>query len=327
MTGQRFPLVALVSAAILACAVSSGCAGAGPSDAGRLTLAWVVDPCWSQVPVAADLGYFTGAGVKVKVVPFPTGAAALEALVGGAVDVASGGDVPTAAAALKNTRLRIVADGSRWDGGRFIARKSAGVNSIADLAGRRIAVPLGSSAHYFATKFLSQAGFAASAINSQLIQTGPGEIPSAIANHDVDVVAVFQPELAKAVDELHGDSVELQGSPKYNQHSMYLANENTVATKKLELSKFLEAIHRADGPLSAQDPAAVSAVARAMKLDERLVTGVLREFVFRTDLGSDLPADLADRAHWAQALGRIPGDAVLPDYRSIIDPAPLRGAQ
>lgn len=325
MTAYRLRCIAVLSAIALAlsCA-TSGCGGS--SGTGELTVAWVVDPCWSQVPVAEELGYFTASGAKVKVIPFPTGAAALEALVGGAVDVANGGDVPTAAAAVKNTRLRIIADGSRWDGGRFVARKSAGVRGIADLAGRRIAVPLGSSAHYFASKFLSQAGVPADAINAQLIQTGPGEIPSAIANHDVNVVAVFQPALAKAVDELRGDSVELQGSPKYNQHSLYLANENTLAAKKSEISRFLAAIRRTDGPLSGRDPSAVSAVARAMKLDGRLVTGVLREFVFRTELGPELPTDLADRARWAQSLGRIPAQAAVPDYGSMIDPAPLQGA-
>jgi ABC-type lipoprotein export system ATPase subunit len=167
MTARRARLMAMPSA--FAC-VTCGCGAA--SRAGELTVAWVVDPSWSQVPVAVDLGYSSATGLKVTVVPFLTGAAALEALVGGAVDIANGGDVPTAAAALKNPRLRIVADGSRWEGGCFVARRSSGVSSVADLAGRRIAVPLGSGAHYFATKFLSQAGFTTAAINTQLIQIG-----------------------------------------------------------------------------------------------------------------------------------------------------------
>lgn len=48
--------------------------------ADSLTLARVVDPSWAQVPVANDPGYFKQHGVNVKIVPFPTGAAALEAL-------------------------------------------------------------------------------------------------------------------------------------------------------------------------------------------------------------------------------------------------------
>ncbi|BBX01191.1 hypothetical protein BST36_12540 [Mycolicibacterium moriokaense] len=307
---------ALVLSIVLGVTVTA-CGGSKPTP-GELTVAWVVDPCWAQVPVAEDLGFFADAGVTVKVVPFPTGAAALEALAGGAVDVANGGDVPTSAAALKNQRLRIIADGARWDGGRFVVRKSSDITTIPDLAGRRIAVPLGSSAHYFATKFLTQAG-----VQAELIQTGPGEIPGAIGNRDVDAVAVFQPALAKAVEALNGDSLELQGSPKYNQHSLYLANENTIAAKKPELAKFLSAVAEADAPLTDRTPEAMAAVAKATALDETLVDNVLREFVFKVELGPELAADLADRARWAQGLGRIPADAQIPDYQTRIDASVL----
>lgn len=93
--------LAAIAVAALAVLGVAGCSSSGSKDtaADSLTVAWVVDPSWAQVPVANDLGYFKQHGVNVKIVPFPTGAAALEALAGGAVDVANGGDVPTSAAA------------------------------------------------------------------------------------------------------------------------------------------------------------------------------------------------------------------------------------
>jgi NitT/TauT family transport system substrate-binding protein len=312
-------IVAVLAALLLA---ASGLIGACSSDKGgsnqALTVGWVVDPCWSQVPVAQDLGYFEQAGVHVNVVPFPTGAAALEALAGGAVDVATGGDVPTSAAALKNPDVRVIADGSRWAEGRFVARRSAGINSIADLSGRKIAVPLGSSAHYFATKFLKEAN-----VNAELVQTGPAEIVTAISNRDVDAVAVFQPPLAKVIAALGDDAVELQGTDKYSQHSLYLTDADTLANREPELAAFLSAVRRADAPLNEARPEALSAVAKATGLDDQLITGVAKEFQFRTQLGPELPADLADRARWAQSIGRIPQNAQIPDYAALIVNAPL----
>ena len=82
------------------------------------------------------------------------------------------------------------------------------LNSIADLAGRRIAVPLGSSAHYFATRFLAEAD-----VDAELIQTGPAEIVTAITNRDVDAVAVFQPALAKVVAALRDFGRRNMGTP------------------------------------------------------------------------------------------------------------------
>ena len=91
-------LAAIVVAALAVLGVVS-CSNSGSKDtaADSLTLAWVVDPSWAQVPVANDLGYFKQHGVNVKIVPFPTGAAALEALAGGAVDVANGGLIAASA--------------------------------------------------------------------------------------------------------------------------------------------------------------------------------------------------------------------------------------
>ncbi|MDO3637359.1 ABC transporter substrate-binding protein [Mycolicibacterium arseniciresistens] len=314
-------ITAALAALAIGAATVSGCSSDSGDSAQPLTVGWVVDPCWSQVPVAQDAGYFEQSGVDVEVVPFPTGAAALEALSGGAVDVATGGDVPTSAAALKNPDVRVIADGARWDGGRFVARRSAGIDSIADLSGRQIAVPLGSSAHYFATKFLDEAG-----VEAELVQTGPSEVVTAITNRDVDAVAVFQPPLAKAVAALGDDGVELQGRQKYNQHSLYLTTADTLAQREDDLSAFLGAVRQADAPLTDRDPKALSAVAKATGLDDELIGGVAKEFQFDTRLGPELPADLADRARWAQSIGRIPQDAQVPDYATIVVAGPLDGS-
>lgn len=319
MNLRRFTAMTVAVLTMLGALV--GCSRAESAEAAdTLTVGWVVDPCWSQVPVAEKLGYFADSGVNIKVVPFPTGAAALEALAGGAVDVANGGDVPTSAAALKNPNLRIIADGSRWAEGRFVARRSAGITSIPDLSGRTIAVPLGSSAHYFATKFLDQAG-----VDAQLVQTGPAEIPTALGNGSVDAVAVFQPALAKAVAALGDDAVELQGPEKYSQHSLYLTNADTLATKQAALTSFLAAVKKADAPLTNGDPAALAAVAESTALHGDLIANVAGEFQFKTALGPELAGDLADRARWAQGTGRVPADAQIPDYDAIIVRAPLEG--
>lgn len=315
MTGLvDFRRLSVVIATILVIAGTVvACGDDRRNDAEFLTLGWVVDPSWAQVPVAKDLGLFTQKNVNVKIVPFPTGAAALEALAGGAVDIANGGDVPTAAAVLKNPRIRVIADGSRWPEGRFVARRSAGISSIADLAGRKIAVPLGSSAHFFASKFLADAH-----TEANLVHTGPAEIVTALVNKDVDAIAVFQPALSKAIDALGGDAVELQGPQKYNQHSLFLASTDAIDTKKSAVSRFVAAVAQADGPLTQRKPEALEAVSKAVGLDPRLIAVVTAEFEYKTGIGAELAPDLADRARWAQGIGRIPADQKLPDYQSVI---------
>lgn len=316
----------LIAAVLLAVAVVAGCGGTettetaavgqgdgGAESVGALTVGWVIDPSWSQVPVAEELNYFDDLGVDVTVVPFPTGAEALEALTGGAVDVATAGDVPTSAAILKNPDIRVIADDARWPEGRFVARKSAGIESIDDLAGRKIAVPLGSSAHYFAAKFLDEAG-----VEAELVQVGPAEMVTVISRGDVDAVAVFQTALARVAAELGDDRVELQGEDPYEQHSLYLTQAATIESKGPALTAFVEAIRMADAPLTEGDDDALAALAKATTLEPELLRPVVEEFVFETELGDELAADLLDRAEWAKGIGRIDATAQLPDYHDYI---------
>lgn len=303
--------VMLVAAA--GCGGDSGSTPAPDSASGKklgpLTVGWVVDPSWAQVPVADALGFFKEQGLTVKIVPFPTGAQALESLNGGAIDVATAGDVPTSAAILKNPAIRVIADGAIWHEGRFAARRSVGINSMADLAGRKVAVPLGSSAHYFASKFLAEAG-----VKANLVQTGPSEMTTAISRRDVDAVAVFQPALAKVIAELGDDGVQLQGKEKYFQHSLYLTRSEVVDSKPAELSALMKALGQADKPLANGEERAMSALARATTLDLALTKALVPEFSFETRLGPELASDLRSRAAWAQSIDRIPAGQEIPDY-------------
>ncbi|RAV10638.1 hypothetical protein DQP55_15165 [Mycolicibacterium sp. GF69] len=117
----------------------------------------------------------------------------------------------------------------------------------------------------------------------------------------------------------------MQGSEKYNQHSLYLTDAETLSTRQDALSRFLAAVKKADAPLSDRDPEALAAVAGATGLDQQLVDEVAAEFEFSTQLGPELPGDLADRARWAQSVGRVPQDAQIPDYSTLIVSAPLDG--
>ena len=307
------------------CVVAAGCGGqetssspaqgasVGTESVGSLIVGWVIDPSWSQVPVAEALGYFEEVGLDITIVPFPTGAEALEALTGGAVDVATAGDVPTSAAILKNPTIRVIADGARWPHGRFVARRSAGIESIEDLAGRKIAVPLGSSAHYFASKFLDEAG-----IEAELLQVGPAEMVTVVNRGDVDVVAVFQTALARVAAELGDDAIELQGEDPYIQHSLYLTRTDAMGDKAAALTAFVEAVAMADQPLTAGDDEALVALAAATTLELDLLTSVADEFVFETELGDALSSDLLDRAGWGKSIGRIDASVELPDYDEFI---------
>ncbi|WP_278261947.1 ABC transporter substrate-binding protein [Nocardia sp. AG03] len=313
---MKTSLTRIVTAAITATALALTAAACGDSaadDPDTLTVGFVVDPSWAQVPVAAAAGYFGKHGVKVEVVNFPSGIEALQAVAAGQLDVATAADVPSAAVLSKSPSLRVVGDGARWEGSRIIARRDAGITTVADLAGKKIGTPIGTSAAYFAANTLADNG-----IEAELVQVAPSATVTAATRRDVDAVSIFQPYQAQVVQALGADAVELTGG-SYHQHSLYLAAERAVTTKSAALSAFFAALDDAGRDLRELSDPAITAVATATQLEPGLLRTVLPQFDFTLQLTPDLATKLGELGVWAKGQGKIPASTTLPDYATVLD--------
>ncbi len=311
-TSLRRRLSAALAAAALITSITA-CTDTSTSNADQLTVGFVVDPSWAQIPVAADTGLFGKQNVNVKVVNFQSGVEALQAAAAGQVDITTAADVPTSAALTRSPTLRVIADGSRWEGSRIVARRSAGITTVADLTGKSIGTPLGTSAAYYASNALAQNN-----IQAELVQVAPSAIVTAATQHNVDAVSIFQPYQAQAIQAL-GDDVVALTAGTYNQHSLFVATEPAVTAKGNAIKAFLAALDEAGTALSEHDDAATEAVAKATQLDAGLLRTVLDEFDFTIQLNPDLADKLAELGAWAKTQKSIDPDTQLPDYARFLD--------
>jgi NitT/TauT family transport system substrate-binding protein len=314
----RLAIVAVgmtIVASLSACAGSSASADGSGSASKNLTVGFVPDPSWAQVPVAEASGYFTADGLNVKVIDFSTGVQALQALAAGQVDVTTSADVPVSAILAGSKNMRIIADGSRWKGSVIVASKKAGISSAADLAGRQVGTPLGTSAAYFGSSFLKQ-----SHVDAQLLNVAPSAIVTAMQQGNVPAVSIFQPFQQQVISALGSDAVVLQpAAGTYVQQSLYLASTSAVANKSAALTSFEVALGKAGDDLTKRSDAAVSAVATATQLSPSLVKTILPEFDYTIALPSGLPSELTSLGTWAKTAGNLPSSATLPDYGTFID--------
>ena len=306
----------LLAASLTAVAIGAStiaCASSTTTDASTLTVGFVVDPSWAQIPVAADTGLFAKHGVNVKVVNFQSGVEALQAAAAGQVDITTAADVPTAAVLSRTPTLKVVADGSRWQGSRIVARRSQGITTINDLAGKAIGTPLGTSAAYFIANALAQ-----NKIDAKLVQVSPSAMVTAATQRNVDAVSIFQPYQAQVIEALNSDAVELSGGT-YNQHSLYLATPAAVSGKGKSITAFFAALDEAGTALSQKNAAATAAVAKATQLDPALLSTVLTEFDFTLQLKPDLAQKLTELGEWAKTQGSVDPSTQLPNYADAFD--------
>ncbi|MEO6083434.1 MAG: glycine betaine ABC transporter substrate-binding protein [Umezawaea sp.] len=94
------------------------------------------------------------------------------------------------------------------DSEALVARKASGVTTIADLAGRKVAAPFGSTAHYSLLAALQQSGVDPGAVT--LVDLEPQNIQAAWQRGDIDAAYVWTPVLSV----VQQDGVTLTDSAK-----------------------------------------------------------------------------------------------------------------
>jgi len=166
--------------------------------------------------------FLAGRTAGVQVVPVPNGRVAMEQLLHGSVDAATGSETQMLLNSLAEPGIRIILTlaEARY---RIIARRSAGIRRIEDLRGKRVAATVNTSSQYFLREMLRKAGMLLESDIRFVNLEGP-EMPAALKRGDVDAVAIWEPHaqnslaaLEKATSPVEWNTY-LLSSPEFNYH-------------------------------------------------------------------------------------------------------------
>jgi len=152
-------LLSRVGASLAALALASGAAAA------KITIAIGGASCLCYLPtvLAEQLGEYKKAGVDIELVNFKGGSQALTAVIGGSADVVSGYYDHCVNLAAKNQNLQAFVVYDRYPGLVLgvSPRHTAEINSVKDLAGKKVGVSApGSSTDFFLKYLLAKNGIA-----------------------------------------------------------------------------------------------------------------------------------------------------------------------
>lgn len=150
--------------------------------------------------------HFTDQGVEVELVRFDNGTQINQALAGGRIDAALAG-----AALIQNFAVQgngVIIAPAYMDTNDLFANPGMGVKSLADLAGKQIALPIGTTAHVLLDWALADAGLDMSKVklvNTSYASTSAaiisGAVPASISNaSNSRVIRREKPEVLKLAD-------------------------------------------------------------------------------------------------------------------------------
>ncbi len=190
---------------------------------------------------------------------------------------------------------------------RIVARKSAGISSIADLRGKRIATSTLSSSGYFLHLMLEREGMTLSDVEVRDIMPYSA-IVDALRTGEVDAISIWEPHSENAVQALGDDGIEFSGQGVYRE----LFNLNTTAAalanpeKRQRIVEFVRALIATSkemnrDPLRAQE---LVASAGGYTLDE--VARSWNHHAFTASFPDDMLDVMADEEMWIAALQQRP---------------------
>jgi len=133
----------------------------------------------------------------------------------GVADVATHAETQALRYSVRNPNLRIILNISQGLY-RIVARRSAGIENIADLAGKRVATIPTTSSGYFLSRMLGTAGLTYDDI--EVTTVSPLDAwAQAIDRREVDAVVIWEPYSEQAARVLGDDLIEFDGEGVYNE--------------------------------------------------------------------------------------------------------------
>lgn len=221
---------------------------------------------------------------------------AIPALTAGKVDVVTNAETQAILRSTTNPEIRVILTVAEY-GYRIVARRSAGIRTVMDLRGKKIATSLNSSAHFYIVKTLQGVGLSEPDVT--VVGMTPPEMPAALARGDVDAVSIWEPAAEQSAKALGADALILKG-PDYKERF----NLNTTATvladpaKRAAVVDLLRAIIRTSRMVRDNPGQVQPVIAARLGLPGETVAATWGLFRFPASIPDDLLESMAEQEPW-----------------------------
>jgi NitT/TauT family transport system substrate-binding protein len=300
----------------IALAVSCSQSDAPKSGAAKVRFAYARKIQYAPQILAAETGLFTGAGFEVESQIMLGGIQCAEALTTGAADVAAMGDVPALIAASSGMPVKIVC---RYGGGermhRIVAGPKSGIKTIADLAGKKIAVQKGSSTHGAFLHFCQKHGLDDGRVT--IVDLHPKHMPEAIAAGQVDAIVGSEPwptNVEAAVEGSH-EVCCLSGLGNDFPHVVVVSTRFAEAHPD-QVRAVVQAVADAVAKMNANPAASAASIAQVTGVPTEREQRIMQSLDWHIALDETVRASLQQTAEFLHENGRIPK---VPDLATVLD--------
>lgn len=264
----------------------------------HIKLALGMQPSAGIIMVAVKKGLFNKNGIEVEIEKFPSGKRALhEGLFTGGADIAVSTEVPIVVSMIENKKFSIIATTFSADNvNRIIARKSAGINSPADLKGKDISTQKASAVHFFLHLFLAEQGLAAKDIKPSYMKAEL--LPQALASKKIDAFSMREPYISQAKELLGDDHIIFSAPGVYRQLEAVVVNKHLL-NKPQTIKNFLKALIEAERFINENSDEAKRIIADQLQVSKDAIDKIWPEVQLKVSLEQSSLILMENISRWA----------------------------
>ncbi len=267
-------ILILVLSAGLACPAPRAWAGA-PLP---ITIGYQPAADWLLL-VARDRKLFEKAGLAPSWEKFAAGPPMIAAARNGSIDVADLGPVPFLVGLSQGVEWAIIGismEGAYATG--IAVRKESGIDTVADLKGKRIGYFKGTNLHYGLITALKQYGIRPDQVTLVDLPPSAAGVLAALASKEIDAVTVMGPMMERVVHEGNAKIIATEGDLGiYTNVGVYAARRQWLREHRETAVRFLRALLMAYDLLQKDPGVGIPTAAKELDLQESWAKEIYRD--------------------------------------------------
>jgi len=283
-----------------------------------LTVADANQPVFALIYIAEQQGYFIDVGLNITYLNYTSGRDALQSLIENKSDLALVYETPVVHQAFNQKPIKILSSlhSSELNTG-LVVKRDHGIQTINQLIGKNIGVPIKTNAEFFLHTLLQSHNIDIEQVN--IIDIKPQDSAKLITEGVIDAVAAWNPHLYNAKKQFPAKQVHIYHSALYSEMSMLVTVQDKIHHNRERFVRFLSALRKAKVFKQKYPKESLALVIKHLNnsYDKKSIEDTWHDFYTEMTLSNQLLGLLTLEAHWMKEQGIT--NAQLPNFIDYID--------